>query len=346
MSETGKFLSVGYGGVGQAIPERCGDLGLEHSPYIIKHDGTYELSPDGGLTQFDSNPEFWKNKDVMTDVELAFITVPSSEGQRELEIIEALVASGVEVVTAAKGAVSEHYKELQHNIGSLGISATVGGGTGMLPWLEARMNPRIRQIHAIVNGTLNFILDGVDKGETAGQVIDQAVVSKFAEPDAKSHLEVINGEAVGDIPKKTSILWNVAVRPTVDSNLILLPSDLKQPKITEEDLKLLISQATDRRYILSMIRAEDEIPENDIIAGFRNEIEAGWVIIGGFRKTSVNPIFKRYLRLPGANNGIVVAGGPNESDGIYSTQGPGAGPGPTASAMVQDARFLMLNRAA
>ena len=330
--------------VGGAVPERCGDLGLEHSDFIVKHDGTYSLrslQKDPLAKPYSERPDFWNDNAIMDGVKLAFIAIPSDQDQRELEIIEALDDRGIHVVTAAKGALSMHFERLQERVDRIGKSATVGGDSRPLPFLADRMNPRVRQIHGVFNGTMNFYLHGIDQGDTSGQILSQALLFKLAEPGATSHLDVINGEVTGDIPKKASILWNVAIRPVVAPKEIIVPSDIKQPALTQEDLNELIANASSRRYIVSILREEDVIPEKDIIAGFRKDFKAGWVIIGGFRRISDNPLFKRHLNLPGAWNGIVMTSGPNESDSIASAAAPGAGPGPTASSMVQDARHLL-----
>jgi homoserine dehydrogenase len=341
MGELGSFLSVGYGGVGQAVPERVTDLGLEHSRFLIRSTHIDVRMPDGSVDTHDETGAFWEDEQVMAGVEAAFVAIPSDQADRELEIIERLAERGVKVVTAAKGAVAGHFEELEPNFGNLGISATVGGGTRMLPWLSDRLDPRFTQLHAVVNGTLNYIMHGIGQGETSGQMIDQAGTLKFAEPGATSKLDVLNGEAVGDIPKKTAILWNVALRPVFAPDTIISPEDIKQPALTEDDLDNLIGEADSRRYILSIMRDGKEKLESDVIAGFRTEIAEGWVIKGGFRRIGDNPLFRRNLDLPGPWNGIVMSAGANESDGVYAIAGPGAGPGPTAAAMAQDARQLL-----
>lgn len=342
MPKQGLFLSVGYGNVGQAVPQRCGDLGLKHSPFVIKSGGTYSRGNDGSLTLHDNNPAFWKNPSITNGVRVAFLATPSSgDGTRALEIINGLLEQGIPVVTAEKAALANHYPALESRVCEMGISASVGGGTRMLSWLSDRLDPRTRQVHAIVNGTLNFIMDGIDGGRTAGQTIDEAVALGYAEPGASNHLDVLNGELVGDIPKKTSILWNTVLRGALAGHTVLSHTDLKQPALNQDRLNQLIAEASARRYIISIIKADEEIPEKDIIAGFRKKIDGNLLIIGGFRRVTDNPLFKA-LVLPGPSNGVVITAGPNESDGVYQLEGPGAGPGPTAAAMVQDARRLLL----
>ncbi len=346
--EGGQFLSIGHrndqnGGVnvGGAVPERATELGLRHSMYVVKSDGVHVMNSRGATSLHDPREDFW-NEDTYTDgVRVAFLATPSSgDGTRALEIIEGLRGHDIPTVTAEKAALAHHFPALEPYLGLMGISASVGGGTGMLPWLASKINPRTRQVHSVVNGTINHIVDGIDGGRTAGQVIDEAVTLGYAEPGATNHLEVINGELVGDIPKKASILWNTVLRNIFSPDTVLFPADLAQPALDQDGLNQLIAEAGARRYILSVVRSGEEIPEKDILAPLRREVDGGLVIIGGFRRISDNPLFKA-LRMPGPSNGSVITAGPNESDGVYKLEGPGAGPGPTAAAMVQDARQLL-----
>lgn len=344
MKHNGKFLSVGYGNVGRAIPERCAQIGLNSSDYIVRSDGTYIKNKDGKLKLYSSDPKFWNDKKVLEGVDIVFVSIPSFEdGKRAYELINGVLAQDIPVVTSEKGAFANFYSRLEPQKDRIGISATVGGGTGMMSYLSERVNSRTNQIHVILNGTLNFIMNGISEGGTAGQVIEQAVTLGYAEPGSSSYLDVLNGEIIGDVPKKTVILWNTVMRPKLDPRVFLKISDLADSganKMDQKSLDRLIAEASSRRYIVSISKRSKEIPESDIIAGFRKELADDWVIVAGFRKISGNPLF-RALRLPGPGNGAVIASGPNESDGVYHTSGPGAGPGPTAAAMVQDARRIL-----
>lgn len=337
-----EFLSIGWGGVGQAVPERCADTGLEHSPFVIKSDGTYRLEK-GSLEPYDTDPAFWERDEVVGGVEVAFVTIPSDQDQRELEVIERLHERGITVVTAAKGALSQHFEQLEPVIDDIGTSAAVGGGIRMIPHLLDRLNPRVDQIHLIPNGTINYVVDAVDGGDTPDQAVEQAVAAGYAEPGATDPLDVINGEVIGDVPKKAAILYNLALRQALGLENIITPDDIGARPLTPDSLGQLVAEAGDRRYILSLVRGDQaETEERDGLADFRTkELDEGWVITGGFRKLSGNPLFERHMRVPGAWNVLLTSEGPNEADGVIPLAGPGAGPGPTAAAMVQDARHRL-----
>jgi len=351
MAKAKKFLSVGYGKVGQAIPERSSDLGLDHSPFIVKSDGTYLRQVDGSLVIYDKNPAFWNNEKVIGDVALVFMTIPSFwDGKRAFEVIKGLLARGIPIVTAEKGALANFNRQLKPDLSQIGIGATVGGGTRLLPILREHIGPRTTRIDAIINGTLNYVMDGLASGRTLGQMVSEGRLLGFAEPpkagepepasETAGYLDTLNGE-LQDITFKQTILWNVVIADYLGTGSILTPRDFQQPSLTEKTIMQLKTEAEVRRHIVSIVKKGHETPEDDIIAGYRKEID-GWVIKGGFRRTDLNPIFKEYLRLPGPFNGAIIAGGPGESDGLYSVaRGPGAGPGPTAASMVQDARQLL-----
>lgn len=351
MPKVKKFLSVGYGKVGQAVPERCAGLGLAHSDFIIKSDGTYSRQADGSLALYDKDPAFWKNDKVMKDVAMAFITIPSiPDGKRAFESIKGLLSRDIPVVTAEKGGLANFYRELKPHLDRIGISTTVGGGTRMLPVLGEYVGPRTTRIDAIVNGTLNYVMDGLASGRTLGQMVSEGRQLGFAEPakdgeaaplsETTSYLETLNGE-LQDITFKQTILWNVVIADYLGTGVMLQPRDFQQPRLSKKTLMKLKTEAEVRRHIVSIVRKEHETTETDIIASYRKEVD-GWVIKGGFRRIDLDPIFKEYLRLPGPFNGAIITGGPGESDGLYSVaRGPGAGPGPTAASMVQDARRLL-----
>lgn len=342
-----KFLLVGFGNVGKAVPKRAlAELGLKQKDLVIRSDGVHKLKPDGTSYLVDKNPNFWEAPEVMKDVKIAFNTLPSSQGKRSFEILRHLASAGVPVVTAEKGAMSQFHKQIEDSgfLDYVGSDATVGGRTGMLEWVASQVNNRTTQIHMVINGTLNYILDGISNQRTPGQVIDEAVLLGYAEPGASDHLDVLNGELVGDIPKKAAIMANSSLRKTVFfGSSYISPEELGQAPLDFKSWHRLIKESKDRRYILSFIRKDKEIPESDIIAPLKKEFktESGTtVVLGGFRRIHDNPLLS-YLHLSGTRNGVVITGGENESDGILVLSGEGAGPGPTATAMVNNARRLL-----
>jgi len=66
----------------------------------------------------------------------------------------------------------------------------------------------VTQMHLVLNGTLSAIFSSIapqgGSGMSLGAAVHQAVEMGYAEPGAESYIDVIRGEAEGDIPKKNS----------------------------------------------------------------------------------------------------------------------------------------------
>lgn len=327
-------LLIGYGNVGQAVAKRLDQIGCEVSA-IIKSNGLVHNPKT--LQPISEDKKAWKT--LTPDV--VFVSMPTtSDGKIAYSYIKHFVDQKIPVITAEKGAMANYFKQLQPYLDNcLGVSATVGGGTRMMQVLKERINRQVNQVHLALNGTLNFIMDGVSQGQSFGQVVEQAQMLGYAEPGASSHLDVINGETIGDIPKKIAILWNYTESPNDPKPQYVEWKNFKQPAITNDDLSQLIAEAKVRRYIVSWYRTPMIIPKNDIIAGFKYKVGA-WRIVGGFQRVDRNPLFSE-LSKSGSANGMVIATGPDEQDGVYAISGPGAGPGPTSASMIHDARKLL-----
>ena len=285
--------------------------------------------------------------------DLVFMTVPSDQHEFEFQHEKYFLESGATVITAAKGGMAYYPRELRdlsNNFFHLGVRAAVGGGTRLMVVGEelCRDKANISQIHLALNGTLNAIMSGIGpRGEamSIGQSVEQASELKFAEPSEEGeeidHFEVIRAEAEGDVPKKVSIFLNAL-------------GFFEEPiKWTDIDIKLAdgdIAEAQDnarvRRFIVSIYpkwyqMRHKRYQEKGIIGEFEMDYPDvddpnSWHIVAGFRDVETNPLFYRLGDLSGPGNGIVVGLGPGETDGIYAYSGPGAGPRPTANAMLDD----------
>lgn len=136
--------------------------------------------------------------------------------------------------------------------------------------------------------------------------------------------------------KKTAILFN---KLGLSDDLI----DWGQLKfeLTDDQIAEAIEEAKIRRFIVSIYskgyleKNSARCPESDIIGGF-NIDHADWRLVGGFRNIERNPLFDPLARLAGPSNGAVIGLGPNETDGVYTVSGPGAGVRPTVNTMLDD----------
>jgi len=270
-------------------------------------------------------------------LDLVFLTIPTlDDGKTAFNYIKTSLNANVPIVTCEKGALSNYYSRLEGAIknGKIGYSATVGGGSRLLRYLRERMNPQVEEIHAVVNGTLNYIFEGLSQGRSLGEVVEETKKLGYTEPMAENPLEIINQEAVGDVPMKTSILFN-------SCNLIskrMVARDIQVQKIEMNKLKKLEREASSRRYIVSITK--DSNNEEDVIWGFKYRLK-NWYISAGFKHIENNPLF-RGLIPSGVNNAVLISEGKFGRDGSYVLTGPGAGVAPTSLSMLIDAERILL----
>lgn len=269
-------------------------------------------------------------------LDAVFLAIPTLDtGETALRYINTILDAGVPVITCEKGALSNYYSELEEAIESykMGYSATVGGGSRLLRYLQERIGPQVQEIHAVVNGTLNYIFEGLSRGRSLGEVVEETKKLGYAEPGAKHPLDVINKEAIGDVPMKASILFNVC--NLTDERMRARDVSVKVIELSQ--LNRLIKEAANRRYIVSITR--DENNEEDVILGFKHLV-GDWYVSAGFKRTENNPLFSKLIP-SGVDNAILTSEGEFGKDGSYVLMGPGAGPGPTALSMIMDAEKIL-----
>jgi homoserine dehydrogenase len=305
---------IGYGRIGKEVKKRVLERGWEIS-LIVDTSGIYN-SEEKKINELKN----WQEEFEKQNSDVVLVAIPTlDDGKTAYCYIKRLVEMEIPVVTTEKGALSNYFQELKPYLGMIGYTATVGGGTRMLHWLKERVTFQTKEIHLIINGTLNYIFDGLSKGRTLDEVVEEAKKLGYAEPGAETPLEVINTEACKDIPMKIAVVLNICGFGEVRAR------DIKVQRINELYLKKLIREATFRRYIVSITKEENE---EDVIGGFKFRINQWW-ISGGFKNRTQNPLFFQLVP-PGVNNAALVYG----SDGVYILTGPGAGATPTVMGAV------------
>ena len=169
---TAKVAIVGFGTIGTGVAR----LLLEHKDRITHNAGMpVELAcvvdtdlhrqrhvslPPGLLT--DDLSKVTNNPDISVAVELVGGLEPSRT------IVLKLLESGKDVVTANKALLAEHGGELFDRARELGRSiafeAAVAGGIPIIAAINEGLTAnQIESIHAILNGTSNFILTQMDE---------------------------------------------------------------------------------------------------------------------------------------------------------------------------------------
>tara|TARA_B100000579_G_scaffold319402_1_gene268994 strand:+ start:156 stop:1472 length:1317 start_codon:yes stop_codon:yes gene_type:complete len=266
--------------------------------------------PDSILT---TNPiEIINNPNIQIVVEV----MGGIEPAKSL-IIQAIKA-GKSIVTANKAVIARHGEEIANEARAAGvyvlIEGAVGGGIPIVePLKQSLGGNQITKVSGIINGTTNYILSRMDKeGVNYDDVLKDAQELGYAEFDPAADVEgldaadkiaILSGLAFGGTINRENI-------PTTGINL-LKAKDINYARKLGYGIKLLAISEKDRdtseregSQALSVWVEPTLVPEDNPLAG-------------------VN----------GVNNAILVEGDPI---GQVMFFGPGAGSGPTASAVVAD----------
>ena len=266
--------------------------------------------PDSILT---TNPiEIVSNPNIKIVVEV----MGGIEPARSL-IIQAIRA-GKSVVTANKAVIARHGEEISNEAKAAGvyvlIEAAVGGGIPIIePLKQSLGGNQINKVSGIINGTTNYILSKMDKeGVNYADVLKDAQALGYAESDPAADVEGL------DAADKIAILSGLAFGGAINRSHIpttginhLESVDVNYARKLGYGIKLLAISEKDKAQSnkegsqpLSIWVEPTLVPEDNPLAG-------------------VN----------GVNNAILVEGNPI---GQVMFFGPGAGSGPTASAVVAD----------
>jgi hypothetical protein len=348
VTEAADWCLFGYGKVAQEVVRQIGlpgaaeRLGLSPLPrFVVRNAGIME--PDGvtpsGISSLADIGDFPR---------MSFLAVDSTnDGVAEFEHLSHIFdRPGTVAATCAKGGLANFFTQLRMLSGDfrrLGYNGACGGGTRMID--SSRVYTRdvanISQIHIAPNGTMASTMSlvgprGDANGLSLGQAIEHAIALKYADPGSESPEDVIRLESTADTPKKTAIYYNaLELGPTI------LDWRELEFDMTDADIRRLKREARERRLIVSLYAArfhpniQDSIDEEDIISGRYTEHD-DWHIVQGYQHVDQNPLLADLARLTGPGNGAVIGLGPNEENGVYHINGPGAGVRPTVATMLYD----------
>ncbi len=227
-----------------------------------------------------------------------------------LASVEAALASGKHVVTANKALLAKHGTKLaklaEDNRVSLNFEAAVAGGIPIIKTLrESLVGNEITRIYGILNGTCNYILTKMqEEGRAFDEVLKEAQAAGYAEADPTFD---IGGH---DTAHKLAIMTSLAFGTELAFDDIYLEGI---DKIRIED-----------------IEAADRLGYRIKLLGVAQKTDTG--IEQRVHPTMV-PKHTAIAEVAGVTNCVAV-------DGDFVNQimlvGPGAGAGPTASAIVGD----------
>jgi homoserine dehydrogenase len=279
-------------------------------PVVISAVSARSRDKDRGV---DLTPYGWEDDPVALanrdDVDV-FVELMGGADGPALDATLAAIAAGKQVVTANKAMLALHGQRLAEAAEAAGVAlrfeAAVAGGIPVVKALtEGLAGNQIKRVMGVMNGTCNYILTRM---ETAGLPYDEV----FAEADALGYLEADPTLDVGgiDAGHKLAILAAIAFGTQVNFDAMQLEGI---ERITIEDIR----QAADMGYRIKLLGVAQ-------MTGRGLEQRMSPCLV---------PAESPLGQLEGGTNMVVLEG---DAVGQIVLRGPGAGEGPTASAVLSD----------
>ena len=231
------------------------------------------------------------------------------------------IAAGKPVVTANKAVIARYGEEIAAAAAARGVyvllEAAVGGGIPIIEPLKQSLGAnRIERVSGIINGTTNYILSRMAaEGADYGAVLADAQRLGYAEADPAADVQG------GDAADKIAILTGLAYGGSVSREAI--PTE----GIDQLDARD-VAYADKLGFVVKLLAVSQRI---DSAEGSPSGEETQWLDVR-VHPTLV-PRSHPLAGVNGVNNAILVEG---EPVGQVMFFGPGAGAGPTASAVVAD----------
>ncbi len=243
------------------------------------------------------------------DIDVFVELMGGSEGAAK-EATEAALSTGKHVVTANKALLALHGQALAEQAEAAGLSiryeAAVAGGIPVIKALaEGLAGNEITRVMGVMNGTCNYIL-------TRMEATGQGYNALFDEADKLGFLEADPNLDVGgiDASHKLAILASIAFGTKVNFAGVEIEGI---QRVTLEDIR----QAADMGYRIKLLGVAQRSPR-----GLVQRMQPCLV-----------PANSPLGQLEGGTNMVVIEGDAVEQ---IVLRGPGAGEGPTASAVLGD----------
>ena len=268
-----------------------------------------DLSPE----QLTTDPQT-----VVTDprVDVVVEVIGGIEPARTL--ILAAIQAGKSVVTANKAVIARHGAEIAQAAAAAGvyvlIEAAVGGGIPIIePLKQSLGGNRINRVSGIINGTTNYILTRMaNEGAAYADVLAEAQRLGYAEADPAADVDGL------DAADKIAILSTLAFGGGVDRQSI--PTE-GISRLQGKD----VDYARQLGYGVKLLAVAERMATSDTTA---DALPLSLRV-----QPTLVPSHHPLAGVNGVNNAILVEGDPIGQVMFY---GPGAGAGPTASAVVAD----------
>jgi homoserine dehydrogenase len=251
---------------------------------------------------------------IATDPEIDIVVEVLGGIEPARTLILKAIEAGKHIVTANKAVIARHGDEIYTAANRSGVyvflEASVGGGIPAIkPLKQSLVVNRIHNVLGIVNGTTNYILTQMtQKGADFDDVLAQAQQLGYAEADPTADVDGL------DAADKISILASIAFGGRVKRDDVYCEG-IRQVSAAE------ISYADKLGFVIKLLAIAQRIAENET-----DEIQ---LRVHPTLVSKDHPL----ANVNGVYNAILVEGEPL---GQVMFFGPGAGAGPTASAVVSD----------
>ena len=229
------------------------------------------------------------------------------------------IAAGKPVVTANKAVIARYGQEIAAAAAAKGvyvlIEAAVGGGIPIIEPLKQSLGAnRIQRVSGIINGTTNYILSRMAaEGAAYAEVLADAQRLGYAEADPAADVQG------SDAADKIAILSGLAYGGPIERAAI--PTE-GIDRLDARD----VAYAAQLGYVVKLLAVAQHL-------GAANQEGSDCQLLDVRVHPTLLPKQHPLAGVHGVNNAILVEGDPVGQVMFY---GPGAGAGPTASAVVAD----------
>ncbi len=227
------------------------------------------------------------------------------------------IKAGKSVVTANKAVIALHGEEIAAAAKASGvyvlIEAAVGGGIPIIePLKQSLGGNKINRVSGIINGTTNYILSRMAKeGVPYKEVLEEAQKLGFAEADPAADVDGL------DAADKIAILSGLAFGGSI-SRIDIPVQGIGSLKSRD------VEYAAKLGYGVKLLAVAQRFPSTK---------DANSVPLAVWVQPTLIQNDHPLAGVNGVNNAILIEGDPVGEVMFY---GPGAGAGPTASAVVAD----------
>lgn len=313
------MIRIGVAGLG-TVGASTLDLLMNHNARVAARAGcdlavtavcSRDRSKDRGVdlssVQWFDDPVALASSD---DIDMYLELIGGADGVAKASV-EAALKAGKKVVTANKAMLAHHGAELATLAeatpgASIHYEAAVAGGIPAIKALREGMTANeVTRVSGILNGTCNYILTEMEEtGAAFGDVLADAQRLGYAEADPEADVGGF------DAAHKLALLAAIAFGQQVDFDAVEITGI---ESVAAED-----------------IQAAGELGYRIRLLGVAEMMDAG---VSQRMRPCLTPKNSPLGKIEGVTNAVLIEG---DAIGATMLTGPGAGGGPTASAVVAD----------